>query len=259
MLPFHHVGAAAHDTYFADGVQDQILTKLASVADLKVISRTSTEKYRAETQDVKIASLELGVAHLLRGRIEKEADRVRINVELVDGRTANSVWTRSYNGNLRELFALESEIAQQVVHALQAKLSRSESYAIAAAPTRDPQAYDLFLRAEHEHRRGENPFNAELLASAASFYQQALDLDPSFALATARLVRSRLSSHWMVTPLSPAELDEVKTMVDRTLSAAPDLAASHFTLGLFHYLARLDYEPALAAFQARARTSAEQR
>ena len=94
-----------------------------------------------------------------------------------------------------------------------------------------------------------------MLASAASFYQQALDLDPSFALATARLVRSRLSSHRMVTPLSPAELDEVKTMVDRTLSAAPDLSASHFNLGIFHYLARLDYEPALAAFSARSNFS----
>ncbi|MBA3777153.1 MAG: tetratricopeptide repeat protein, partial [Betaproteobacteria bacterium] len=247
VLPFETPGG--EQAYFADGVQDQILTKLAGVADLKVISRTSTEKYRSTPRNVKNAAQELGVASLLHGAVEKDGERVRIKVELFDGRTEARVWARSYEGDLRELFALEAEIAQQVANALQAKLSLGESYAVAAAPTRDPQAYDFFLRGEHEQRRGESVANAESFASADAFYRQALDLDPSFALAAARLARCRLWSHWMITPLSPAELDEVKTLVERALATAPDLAESHIALGMFHYHAHRDYEEALAAFQ----------
>jgi serine/threonine-protein kinase len=248
VLPFHNVSAHDQDAYFADGMQDQILTKLAGVANLKVVSRASTAKYR-QREDVKNVSQELGVANLLQGTVARNGQRLHVEVALVDGADARRIWTRSYDADLRELFALQGEIAQQVASAMQAQLSLSEANAVTSAPTRDPEAYDLFLRGEHEQRHGEATITAASLASAAGFYRQALELDPSFALAAASLVRSRLWWHWMVTPLSAAELAEVKTLVERALAIAPDLASSHMALGLFHYHGYRQYAHALAAFE----------
>jgi serine/threonine protein kinase/Flp pilus assembly protein TadD len=249
VLPFQNLSADAKNTYFTDGIQDQILTKLASVADLKVTSRLSTEKYQSKTEDLKGVAQALGVATLLRGSVQKDGERVRVNVQLIDARADTPVWTKSYDANLRDLFAVQTQISQQVANALQAKLSVSEANAVAAAPTRDPEAYDVFLQGEFEQRRGEGAPSREAFERAASYYRRALSLDPSFTLAAARLACSRLWGHRMVTPLSATELAEVKAMVDGAVATAPDLAESHMALGLFHYQGYREYEHALTAFQ----------
>jgi serine/threonine protein kinase/Flp pilus assembly protein TadD len=249
VLPFDNLSADQSNPHFAEGIHDQILTKLASVADLKVISRTSTEKYRSKPRDLRRVSQELGVATVLQGSVQKDGERVHVNVELMDARSDRHIWTKSYDSDLRDVFAVQSEISQEIGNALRAKLSASEAVVLAVAATRDPEAYDFFLRGEYEQRRGESVPAAEPFARAAGFYRQALSLDPSFALAAARLARSRLWWHWLVSPLTPAELVEVKTLVDGALASAPDLAESHLSLALFHYMGHREYEQALAAFQ----------
>src|SRR5438552_1566764 len=249
VLPFENLNADQGNPHFAEGIQDQILTKLASVADLKVISRISTEKYGSKPRDLRSVSKQLGVATVLQGTVQKDGERVRVNVELIDARSDRRVWTKNYDSDLRDIFAIQSEISQEIGNALRAKLSASEAVVLAAAATRDPEAYDLFLRGEYEQRRGESLVTAEPLDRAADFYQQALSLDPSFALAAARLARSRLWWHWVVTPLTPVELEEVKTLVDGALAIAPDFAESHVSLALFHYMGHREYEQALPAFQ----------
>lgn len=249
VLPFDNLSADQSNAYFADGIQDQILTKLASVADLKVISRISTEKYRSKPKDLKNVSQELGVATVLQGTVQKDGDRVRVIVQLIDARADTLLWAKSYDGDLGDVFAVQSEISQAISNALRAKLSPSEAVVLAAAATTGPEAYDFFLKGEYEQRRGESVPTAEQFDRAAGFYRQALSLDPSFALAAARLTRSRLWRHWLVTPFSAAELAEVKTIVDGALALAPDLAESHMALGLFHYAGHRQFEQALTAFQ----------
>jgi serine/threonine-protein kinase len=249
VLPFDNLSADQGNPHFAEGIQDQILTKLASVADLKVVSRTSTDKYRSKPRDFRSISQELGVATVLQGTAQKDGERVRVNVELIDARSGIHIWAKSYDSDLRDVFAIQSEISREVGNALRAKLSAGEEVVLAAAATRDPEAYNLFLRGEYEQRRGEKVPTAEPFDRAAGFYRQALSLDPSFALAAARLARSRLWYHWMVTPLTPVELVEVKAIVDGALAIAPDLAESHVALGLFYYLGHRQYEQALPAFQ----------
>ena len=249
VLPFENLNADQGNPHFAEGIQDQILTKLASVADLKVISRISTEKYGSKPRDLRSVSKELGVATVLQGTVQKDGERVRVNVELIDARSDGRIWTKNYNSDLRDIFAIQSEISQEIGNALRAKLSASEAVVLAAAATRDPEAYDLFLRGEYEQRRGESLTTAEPLDRAADFYRRALSLDPSFALAAARLARNRLWWHWLMTPLTPVELEEVKTLVDGALAIAPDLAESHVSLALFHYMGHREYEQALPAFQ----------
>ena len=250
VLPLQNLSDEKENVYFADGIQDQILTKLASVADLKVISRTSTAKYKSKPENLKTVSQELGVATVLEGTVQRAGGRVRVNVQLIDARTDTHLWAKSYDRELKDVFDVQSEVSQQIADALRVKLSPSEATALAVAPTRSPEAYDLFLQGEHEMRRGESTLTSpEPFDRAASFYRQALTRDPNFALAAARLAQSRLSRHWYVAPFTAAELDEVKSIVDRAAALAPDLAEAHVSLALFYYWGQRQYDAALAEFQ----------
>ncbi|MEO7724105.1 MAG: hypothetical protein ABIU29_05370 [Chthoniobacterales bacterium] len=249
VLPFENLSSDKENAYFADGVQEEILTKLASIADLKVISRSSTAKYKSKPGDLKTVAQQLGVATVLEGTVQKADGKVRVNVQLIDARTDAHLWAKSYDRELKDVFAVESEISQQVADALRAKLSLSEANVLATAPTRDPEAYDLFLRGEYEFREGQRLRRAEPFDRAAAYYQQALDRDPQFALAAARLAYSRLATHWYISPKTQAELNEVKPIVDRALALAPDLAESHVALGVFYYWGQRQYEAALKEFR----------
>src|SRR5947208_1236751 len=211
VLPFDNLSEEKANAYFADGIRDEILTKLASVGDLKVISRSSTAKYKSKPEDLKTAARELGVGTVLEGSVQKAGDRVRVNVQLIDARIDTHLWAKSYDRDLKDVFAVESEVAQEIADALQAKLSPSQSDALAAAPTRDTEAYDLFLKGEYEEHQAESTLNADLVDRAEMFYRQALARDPNFALAYARLAQSELFRHWFITTLSSAELGEVKS------------------------------------------------
>src|SRR5262249_14421403 len=144
VLPFENLSDDKSAAYFADGIQDEILTKLASVADLKVISRTSTAKYKSKPEDLKIVCQQLAVAHVLEGAGQKAGEKVRVNVQLIDARADSHLWAKTYDRELKDLFAVESEVAQEIADSLQAKLSPAEANTLATAPTKDPAAYDLF-------------------------------------------------------------------------------------------------------------------
>src|SRR5881227_2405585 len=161
VLPFENLSDDKGAAYFADGIQDEILTKLAGIADLKVISRTSTAKYKSKPEDLKTVSQQLGVANVLEGSVQKAADKVRVNVQLIDARADSHLWARSYDRDIKDVFAVESEVAQEIADSLQAKLSPAEAKTLAATPTKDTVAYDLFLRAEHEERLAENSLSPE--------------------------------------------------------------------------------------------------
>jgi TolB-like protein/Tfp pilus assembly protein PilF len=249
VLPFENLSDDKGAAYFADGIQDEILTKLASVADLKVISRTSTAKYKSKPEDLKTVSQQLGVATVLEGSVQKAANKVRVNVQLIDARADSHLWAKTYDRAIEDIFAVESEVAQEIVESLQAKLSPAEANTVSRAPTRDAQAYDLFLKGEFEQRVANSNFRPESFDQAAAWYKQAIALDPNFALAIAQLAICRLRRHWITDPLSEAEVTEAGGMAKQALTLAPDLAEAHIALGLFHYYGHREYEPALTEFQ----------
>jgi TolB-like protein/Flp pilus assembly protein TadD len=245
VLPFDNLSEEKANAYFADGMQDEILTKLASVGDLKVISRKSTAKYKSTPEDLKTVARELGVATVLEGSVQRAGDRVRVNVQLLDTHTDTHLWAKSYDCELKDVFAVESEVAQEIADTLRAKLSPSQSDALAAAPTRDTEAYDLFLKGEYEEHQAESVLNAEPFDRAATFYRQALARDPNFALAYARLAYSELQWHWFISTLTSAELAEVKSNIDRALTIAPALPDAHLALAMFYYWGHRDYDAGL--------------
>jgi TolB-like protein len=245
VLPFDNLSGDPDNAYFSDGIQDEILTKLAGIGDLKVISRKSTAKYKSTPEDLKTVANELGVATVLEGSVQRAGDKVRVNVQLLDARIDTHLWAKSYDRDLKDIFAVESEVAQQIADALRAKLSPSQSDALAAAPTGDTEAYDLFLKGEYEEHQAESASTAEIFDRAQTFYRQALARDPNFALAYARLAYSELVRHWFVSNLTSAELAEVKSNIDRALAIAPALPDAHLALAVFHYWGYRDYDSAL--------------
>jgi TolB-like protein/Flp pilus assembly protein TadD len=245
VLPFDNLSRDPDNAYFSDGIQDEILTKLAGIGDLKVISRKSTAKYKSTPEDLKTVARELGVAAVLEGSVQKAGDKVRVNVQLLDGRADTHVWAKSYDRDLKDVFVVESEVAQEIADALRAKLSPSQSDALATAPTRDTEAYDLFLKGEYEEHEAENALNAGLVDRAQTFYRQALARDRNFALAYARLAKSELFRHWFVSNLTSAELAEVKSNIDRALAIAPALPDAHLALARFYYWGYRDYNAGL--------------
>jgi TolB-like protein/Tfp pilus assembly protein PilF len=245
VLPFESLAEEKANAYFAEGIQDEILTKLAGIGDLKVISRSSTAKYKSKPEDLKTVARELGVATVLEGSVQKAGNKVRVNVQLLDARIDTHLWAKSYDRDLKDVFAVESEVAQEIADALRAKLSPSQSDALATAPTLDTEAYDLFLKGEYEEHQAESALDAELFDRAQTFYRQAVARDPKFALAYARLAYSELYRHWFIGNLTSAELAEVKSNIDRALAIAPVLPDAHLALAVFYYWGYRDYDPAL--------------
>ena len=248
VLPFENLSEDKANAYFAEGVQNEILTRLAAVHDLKVISRTSTVKYQSKPDNLRTVAQELGVSSILEGAVQRAGDKVRVNVQLIDARSDTHLWAKSYDRDFKDVLKVETEVSQEIADALRANLSPNESHALAAVRTPDTEAYDVFLRGEYELRQAENSRTAEAYDRADAFYQQALARDPNFAEAAAELARSRLSRHWFVSPLTATELEEVKSLIDRALALAPNSAEAHSALGLFFYWGHRQYEAALTEF-----------
>jgi TolB-like protein/class 3 adenylate cyclase len=247
VLPFENLSEDKANAYFADGTQNEILTKLAGIGDLKVISRTSSAKYKSKPENLKTVARELGVATVLEGSVQKAGGKVRVNVQLLDARSDSHLWAKSYDRNFTDIFAVESDVAQEIADTLRAKLSPSQASVLATTPTRDTEAYDLFLKGEYQERQAESTENVEFFDHAATLYRQALARDPNFALAYARLANSRLNRHWFGNRLTYAQLEEVKSDIERALAIAPDLPEAHLAMGLFQYWGRHDYDSALRA------------
>ncbi len=250
VLPFENLSEDKANAYFADGVQDEILTRLAAIRDLKVISRTSTAKYKSRLENIRKVAEELGVSTILEGSVQKAGDKVRINVQLIDARADTHLWAKSYDRELKDVFAVESEVAQEIAETLRVKLSPVQSAAMASVPTNDTEAYDLFLRGEYEfHQAGISVDAAAAADRADAFYRRALARDPNFVAPAVQLARSRLYRHWYTSPLPSGELEEVKAIIDRSLALAPNSPEAHLALGLFFYWGHRQYEMALAEFK----------
>src|SRR3989475_2329627 len=156
VLPFQNLSDEKANAYFAEGIQNEILTKLAMVRDLKVISRTSTAKYQSKPDNLKTVAQELGVSTILEGTVQRAGDKVRVNVQLIDARADTHLWANSYDRDFKDVLAVESEVSQEIADALKANLSPSESHVLAASRTEDTEAYDLFLRGQYEFHQAEN-------------------------------------------------------------------------------------------------------
>jgi TolB-like protein/cytochrome c-type biogenesis protein CcmH/NrfG len=249
VLPFENLSEDKSNAYFADGMQDMILTKLAGIGDLKVISRTSTAKYASHPDNLKIVAQQLGVATILEGSVQKSGNQVLINVQLIDAATDNHLWAEAYPRALDNIFGVEGEVAQKVADALKAKLTAAETASVAKAPTQNAAAYDLFLKGEYQLQQAQSSWVEGPFLAADADYRQAIALDPGFALAYTKLAYSQLRRHWFVKYLSATEMAGVKASIDHALALAPDLPEAHVALGYYHYWGFLHYNEASAAFQ----------
>jgi len=249
VLPFENLSGDKDNAYFASGMQDMILTKLADIGDLKVISRTSTEKYASHPDNLKVIAQQLGVAAILEGSVQKAGNQVLINVQLIDAVSDNHLWADAYPRTLDNIFGVEGEVAQKVADALQAKLSPAEVASVAKVPTRNAAAYDSFLKAEYQFNRARESWLEPDFLSAEVDFRRAIALDPGFALAYARLAYCQLSRHWFSKPLTEAEMVDVKTSIDHALALAPDLADAHLARAYYDYWGFNHYDAAIAEFQ----------
>jgi len=252
VLPFENLSTDQNNAYFASGMQDMILTKLVGIGGLKVISRTSTEKYPSHPLDAKTIAGQLGVATLLEGTVQKAGNRVLVNVQLIDPYRGNHLWAQDYTRSLDDVLNVEGEVAQNVAEALKVQLSSAESERIDRASTRNATAYDLFLQADPHANRAYDLRNASVdgdLTLAISLYQQAVALDPDFALAWAALARANMSEYHLGADRSNARLAEAKAEADRALALQPNLGEGHYALALYHYWGHRDYAAAMAQLE----------
>ena len=252
VLPFENLNVDKKDAYFVAGMQDLILTKLADIGDLKVISRTSTAQYASHPESLKQIGEQLGVATILEGSVQKAGDQVLINVQLIDARTDNHIWAQAYQRTLDNVFGVEGEVAQNVADSLKARLSPTESAALAAVPTTNQAAYNLFLRAEYQANKGDLNSDTASMKAAISLYRQAVEQDPNFALAFARLSYNESALAWFGGGgEDPKQLfAQARVDAERALQMQADLAAAHLAIGFTEYWGREDYAAALKAFAA---------
>ena len=252
VLPFENLSDDKNNEYFVAGMQDLILTKLAGIGDLKVISRTSTAKYPSHPDDVKAIGHELGVASILEGSVQKAGNHVLIDVQLIDARSDAHVWAQDYTRNLDNIFGVEGEVAGTIAAALKARLSAAQTAQLAAAPTTDPAAYDLFLRADFLTRRGLVNYDPMPWKAAIPLYRQAIANDPGFALAWARLSYTEISLYWFGGADVKAMQVREQALADaeQALKLAPNLAASQIAIGYSDYWGKGDYAAALKDFDA---------
>jgi TolB-like protein len=202
VLPFENRSEDKANAYFADGIQDEVLTRLSNIADLKVISRTSTRQYQSNPGNLREIAKQLGVANILEGSVQKLADQVRVNVQLINAQSDSHLWADTYDRKLTDILGVESEIAKRIAESLQAKLTGREEKALAVKPTNNPEAYDAYLRGLAYEARSHYPyFIRDLLSKAVSFYEQAVKRDPNFAIA--RRLFSTLAPTVSILPLKP--------------------------------------------------------
>src|SRR5206468_116742 len=196
VLPFENRSEDKAHAYFADGIQDEILMRLSKIADLKVISRTSTQQYQSKPRNLREIAKQLGVANILEGSVQKVADQVRISVQLISAQTDSHLWADTYDRKLTDIFGVESEIAKRIADSLQAKLTGREEQALAVKPTNNPEAYDAYLRGLAFEARSYFNYSSDLVREASGFYERAVQLDPNFALAWARLSRANANLYF---------------------------------------------------------------
>jgi len=235
VLPFDIFNNDTDNAYFADGVQEAIITDLANVAALKVISRGSVAPYRGKAKNERELGQTLGVSYVVEGSVQKAGDRVRVNAQLIDARTMTEVWAQQYDRKLDDLFGVESDLAQAIVSQLKGKLSPDEKAAIENRPTKDMLAYDLYLRARES-------FFQSNCQNAVHLLEQAIARDPQFALAYCSLAEVQLYMYRFNKDTTPGRLDHANEAAETALKLAPKLPQSHLAKAQYYYYGLHDYE-----------------
>jgi serine/threonine-protein kinase len=247
VLPFENLSEDAKNAYFTTGMQDEILTRLAGIRDLKVISRTSTVQYASHPPNLKVVAEQLGVATVLEGSVQREGEQVHINLQLIDATNDSHLWAQSFNREIKDIFAVEAEVAQKVADALKAQLIPEEAARVAAVPTQSEAAYDLYLQGiAHANRAyDQDVLTASELPQAIVLFQRALDADPQFALAAAALSRANMHIYFNAPDRTEARLAAAKAAADRALTLQPGLGEGHHAMAIYHYWGHRDYAAAV--------------
>ena len=244
MLPFENLSSDKENAYFAEGIQDEILTRLSKISDLKVISRTSTQHYQSAPKNLREIAKQLGVAHILEGSVQKSADTVRVNVQLIKAASDSHLWSDTFDRKLTDILSVESEVAKTIADQLRAKLTGHEQEVIAAKATDNPEAYDAYLRGlAYTLKTGFTPANS---LGAQKYLKQAVQLDPNFALGWA-LLSYVDASGYLTQSLQPTETlrEEARQAADTALRLQPKLGEAVFAKGFYHYACLRDYDTAV--------------
>jgi TolB-like protein/Tfp pilus assembly protein PilF len=248
VLPFENLSEDKANAYFADGIQDEILTRLSKIADLKVISRTSTQHYKSAPENLREIAKQLGVAHVLEGSVQKSGDTVRVNVQLIRAANDSHLWADTFDRKLTDIFSVESEVARAIADQLRAKLTGEEEQGIAAKPTDNPNAYDAYLRGlAYTLKTTTSPANA---LAAQKYLREAVRLDPKFALAWA-LLSYVDASGYIIQSLQPtvALRDETRQAAETAFTLQPNLGEAVLAKGYYHYACLKDYDTAVRYFE----------
>jgi TolB-like protein len=248
VLPFENLSAEKSNAYFADGIQDEILTRLSKIADLKVISRTSTQRYKKKSQKPSEIANQLGVANLLEGSVQKTNDQVRVNVQLIRAANDSHLWAETFDRKLTDIFSVESEVAKAIADQLRAKLTGREEQVITAKPTDNPEAYDAYLRGlAYTLKTGSSPANT---LGAQKYLKEAVRLDPKFALAWALLSYVDALGYVTLNLQPTAELrEETVRAAETALTLQPNLGEAILAKGYYYYACLKDYDAAVRYFE----------
>jgi len=248
VLPFENLSSDKENAYFAEGVQDEILSRLAKIADLKVISRTSTQHYRSAPENLPQIARDLGVANVLEGSVQKSGDEVRVIVQLIKASNDSHLWADTFDRKLNDIFSVESEVAKAIADQLQAKLTGQEQRVIAAKPTDNSVAYDAYLRGlAYSLKTTTSPANT---LAAQKYLREAVRLDPKFALAWA-LLSYVDASGYIIQSLQPtiALREEARRAAETALTLEPNLGEAVLAKGYYHYACLRDYDTAMRYFE----------
>jgi TolB-like protein/class 3 adenylate cyclase/Tfp pilus assembly protein PilF len=251
VLPFENRSRDPDNAYFADGIQDEILTRLSKIADLKVISRTSTQHYKSAPENLPEIARQLGVANILEGRVQKSGDAVRVNVRLIKATNDSHLWADTFDRKLTDIFSVESDVARAIADQLQAKLTGQEEQAIASKPTDNIEAYDAYLRGlAYTLKPGGTTRQRGNMVGAQKYLREAVQLDPNFALAWA-LLSYVDAVGYITTALQPtvALREEARQAADTALTLQPNLGEAVLAKGYYHYACLKDYDTAVRYFE----------
>ncbi len=247
VLPFENLSAEPDSAFFTDGLHDTVIGHLSRVSGLKVISRTSVMPYRGKQENLRRIGRKLGADHILEGSVQRAGGRVRVAAQLIETDTDTHVWSHEYDSELKDVFAVQADIARSVAAAVHAKLTPQEQASIEAIPTRNTPAYDLYLRAVAVERRADA--KDDQIREAIGWLEQAVALDPKFALAYALQAHLHDSLYWSGYDPSDTRRGQVGRNADLALQLGPELAEAHVAKALFHYHGSRNYEAALAELE----------
>jgi len=248
VLPFENLSPDPDNAYFADGIQEEIRTRLSKIADLKVISRTSTQHYKSAPENLPDIARQLGAAHILEGSVQKSGNTVRVNVQLIKAANDSHLWADTFDRRLTDIFSVESEVAEAIAERLRAKLTGQEEQVIAGKPTDNPEAYNAYLRGLAYSLK--SPITSAAILSAQENFKKAVQLDPKFALSWALL--SYVYAHGYITQVLPQTVrlrEEARQAAETALALQPNLGEALYAKGYYHYACLKDYDTAVRYFE----------